>query len=181
MNQTKALLDLIAYDLAALRANALDLEAGLKRIARKTVPHDLGPLMELVAQINCAGLAPIEEFVHAHGVELPEVEASPIRGVLSEAHLRASSHDNDVIGVASAISIMRRAARYMEIYCGSTAQAARRLGLKELEKSLREWAREWIGLEVNLNAAAALSIADLGMSALEPIQRKLSAERVAAA
>jgi hypothetical protein len=43
----------------------------------------------------------------------------------------------------------------MEMYCASLAESAARLRLTDLAHHLRAWAREWIGLELNLNSAAA--------------------------
>jgi hypothetical protein len=56
---------------------------------------------------------------------------------------------------ATAISAIRRAARYMEMYCSSIADSAKRLRLNRLAGHVQAWAREWIGFELTLNAVAA--------------------------
>jgi hypothetical protein len=77
-----------------------------------------------------------------------------LQGVLAEA-VETSARMEGRMGAAQAFSIMRRSARYMEMYCTSIADSAVRLRLNTLAMHLRAWAREWIGLELNLNSVAA--------------------------
>ncbi len=157
MTHRNLFLQLLSDDIRALYASALILEKGLHRLAHEIDSHDIDSLAGLVAQINCAGFAPIEKLLGAAGLDLEMTGRSGevTTGVMAEAESVALRADNRRIGAADAISIMRRAARYMEVTCASIADAARRLRLTDLAEHLSAWAREWIGLELNLNAVAA--------------------------
>ena len=157
MTREKILLKLISEDIRALHSSALALEKDLRRLSHEIESQEIGSLAQLIAQINCTGFAPIDALMREAGIALPAPtgasENASLQGVLAEAGqcLRRAGR----IGTANAISVMRRAARYMEMYCASIADSAARLRLAELAQHLRAWAREWIGLELNLNAVAA--------------------------
>ena len=157
MKRNKIILGLIAADLAALHNAALDLEQGLREISDKIAPYDLSEIIDLVGHINAVGYAPIESMLREHRIKMPAADNTPAKmhELLAEARVRATGAVQKRMGIASALSIVRRAARYMEMYCSSTAETAVRLQLTELTTYLRAWAREWIGLEVTLNAAAS--------------------------
>jgi hypothetical protein len=158
MNREKILLKLMSDDLRALHASALALEKDLHRLSLEIDSHDIASLAALIAQINCAGFAPIEAMLREADVIDHRSAASSrtvLNGVLAEAGMTAERGESRRLGAANAISIMRRAARYMELYCSSLADSAARLRLNKLVAHLRAWAREWIGLELNINAAAA--------------------------
>lgn len=161
MTREKILLKLIAQDLRALHSSALALEKDLHRLSREIDSQEIGSLAELIAQINCTGFTPIEVLMRDAGVAMRTSTSAEqnisLQGVLSEAGECLRQAGASRIGTASAISVMRRAARYMEMYCASIAESAARLRLTELAHHLRAWAREWIGLELNLNAVASRS------------------------
>jgi hypothetical protein len=157
MIREKMLLKLLSDDLRALHKSALTLEKDLHRLALEIESHDLASLSGLVAQINCTGYAPIEKMLREANLSSgPSTETSRpvLQGVLAEAG-ETTSRMEGRMGAAQAISIMRRSARYMEMYCTSIADSAVRLRLTHLAAHLRAWAREWIGLELNLNSVAA--------------------------
>ena len=147
----------MAAELVALQSAALDLEQGLRELSEKTQPHDLREIINLVEHINAAGFAPIEALQREQRVKLPpaDLAAAGMHDVLAEARVRATGAAQSRVGFANALSIVRRAVRYMEMYCSSTAETAMRLRLDDLAGFLRAWARDWIGLEVTLNAAAS--------------------------
>jgi hypothetical protein len=160
MIREKILLNLLAEDLRALHSSALALEGDLRRLSLEICSDTVDSLAGLIAQINCAGFAPIESLMKEAGIKAdPRVIRNPsqvmLTGVLAEARHYAGRAESGRIGAANAISVMRRAARYMEMYCTSLADSATRLRLSKLAGHLRAWAREWIGLELNLNAVAA--------------------------
>lgn len=162
MTREKLLLQLLSDDVHTLHASALALEKDFRGLSQELASDDIDSLAGLIAQINCSGFAPIESLLREAGVLVPgrsvQKNTPPaISGVLAEAGASARRSANRRIGAASAISVMRRSARYMEMYCSSVADSAVRLGMKSLAEHLRAWAREWIGLELNLNAAAARS------------------------
>jgi hypothetical protein len=157
MNREKMLLKLLSEDLHALHYSAVILEKDLHRLALEIESQDLASLAGLVSQINCLGYAPIEKMLREAG--LPGASSTDdgrpvLSGVLAEVGEYASRMDGR-LSAAQAISIMRRAARYMEMYCTSIADSAVRLRMNHLAPHLRAWAREWIGLELHLNAVAA--------------------------
>jgi len=158
MPREKTLLRLLADDLRSLHFSALALEKDLYRLSEQIDSDNIGSLAGLIGQINCTGFAPIEKMLRDAGIttNFPHGTGQPVlRGVLAEANGSLERADSRPIGPANAISIMRRAARYMEMYCASIAESAFRLRLDRLALHLRAWAREWIGLELNLNAVAA--------------------------
>jgi hypothetical protein len=157
MTREKLLLELLSDELRSLHASALTLEKDLHRLSREIESHNLDSLAGLIAQINCSGFAPIETMLRSAGlkIEAGSEDRTALNGVLAEAGATARHAESRRIGAANAISIMRRSARYMEISCASIADAAMRLRLTGLAEHLRAWAREWIGLELNLNAVAA--------------------------
>lgn len=157
MTPDKLFLQLLADDLCSLHASALALEKDMHRLSVEIDSQNIDSLSAIISQINCAGFAPIETMLNDAGVKLRRGDrAQPAQGgVLAEASLSARLAQTRRLGAASAISIMRRAARYMELYCTSIADSAMRLRLSGLAGHLRAWARDWIGLELNLNAVAA--------------------------
>lgn len=155
MSHQKLFLQLLSDDIRALHSSALTLEKGIHRLSNEIESHSIDSLAGLIAQINCTGFAPIEEMLRFAGVDMERIgrPADPETGVMVEAE--AIARGNRRVGAAEAISSMRRAARYMEMSCATIADAAMRLRLTDLADHLRAWAREWIGLELNLNAVAA--------------------------
>jgi hypothetical protein len=155
MIREKALLKLLADDLRALRASALALEADMHRLAREIELYDLDSLARLVSQINAAAFAPIETLLSGAGVTFSapaDEQRNTLSGVLGEVRIQTAA--GRITG-ATAISAIRRAARYMEMYCSSVADSAMRLRLNRLAGHVQAWAREWIGFELSLNAVAA--------------------------
>jgi NADP-dependent 3-hydroxy acid dehydrogenase YdfG len=154
MIREKALLKLLADDLRALRASALALEKDMQRLSQEIDSYDLDSLARLVSQMNAAAFAPIEALMADAGVSLsgPAEQRNASDGVLAE--VRVQTMTGRANG-ATAISAIRRAARYMEMYCSSIADSAKRLRLNRLAGHVQAWAREWIGFELTLNAVAA--------------------------
>lgn len=159
MTREKVLLKLISDDLRSLHSSALALEKDLHRLSREIDSQEIDSLAGLIAQINCTGFTPIESLLRQKGVSITAAssaqQTAALQGVLAEAGESLRRASSRRVGTAEAISIMRRAARYMEMYCASLAESAARLHLGSLAQHLRAWAREWIGLELNLNAAAS--------------------------
>ncbi|ATC62724.1 hypothetical protein CMV30_01380 [Nibricoccus aquaticus] len=158
MTREQLFLQLLSDDLHTLHASALALEKDLNRLSREIESHNIDSLSGLVARINCVGFTPIEAMLREAGIPESRDGSEPqavLNGVLAEAGEKIRRAETSRLGVAGAISIMRRAARYMEMYCSSVADSALRLRLDGLSDHLRAWAREWIGLELNLNAFAA--------------------------
>lgn len=159
MTREKFSLKLISEDLRALHVSALALEKDLHRLSQEIDSQEIDSLSGLIAQINCTGFGPIEALLRQSGVSLPAMSghdrAEMLSGVLAEAGESVRLAGSRRIGTANAVSVMRRAARYMEMYCASLAESAARLQLNTLAQHLRAWAREWIGLELNLNSVAA--------------------------
>ncbi|MGC4074153.1 MAG: hypothetical protein QM760_16900 [Nibricoccus sp.] len=159
MTREKLLLKLMSDDLRALHASALALEKDLHRLSQEIDSQEIDSLAGLIAQINCTGFGPIDAMLRKSGVSLASMssqqQAAVLAGVLAEAGESVRLAESRRIGTANAVSVMRRAARYMEMYCTSMAESAARLRLTDLAEYLRRWAREWIGLELNLNSVAA--------------------------
>jgi len=157
MNREKLFLQLLSDDLCALHASALALENDWHRISLEIQSHKMDSLTERIGQINCSGFAPIKAMLTEAGVTArPGDQARAAQsGVLADTELHARRADTRRLGTSSAISIMRRSARYMELYCSSIADSALRLRLDDLASHLRAWARDWIGLELTLNSVAA--------------------------
>lgn len=157
MTHQKLFLQLLSDDIRALYSSALILEKGLHRLSQEIESHDIDSLAGLISEINCAGFAPIEAMMLEAGVTI-KVSGRPVEsstGAMVESEAIALCDGKHRIGAADAISILRRAARYMEMSCASIADSAMRLRLTDFADHLRAWAREWIGLELNLNAVAA--------------------------
>lgn len=157
MKRHKIILELVAAELVALHRAALDLEQGLHELSDRTAPYDLREITDLVGHINAVGFAPIEAMLREHRIEMPADESAPakMQELLAETRVRGTGAVQARIGISNALSVVRRAARYMELSCSSTAETAVHLQLTELAAFLRAWARGWIGLEVTLNAAAS--------------------------
>ena len=154
MIREKALLKLLADDLRALRASAFALETDMQRLSQEIDSYDFDSLARSVSQMNATAFAPIETLMAGAGVSLssPTDQRNALSGVLAE--VRVQTMTGRASG-ATAISAIRRAARYMEMYCSSIADSAKRLRLNRLAGHVQALARAWIGFELNLNAIAA--------------------------
>ncbi len=154
MTRETTLLKLIADDLRALYASALVLEKDVARLAMQLESQDLASLAGVIAEINCAGFEPLENALRRARIRVSSDEAAEdplLRVALLDAAHAAGRRPDPV----TVIGALRRSARYMETHCMSLASSATRLGLNHIANYLRAWAREWIGLELNLNAVAA--------------------------
>ncbi len=157
MNHEKMLLKLVADDLRALHASALGLEKEIRRLSAALASAELAVLAGEMARITGAGFSPIEEVLREAGV--PDASGTDaglpvLSDVLAEAR-RCEARGAGPSGLAHFAGLFRRAARFLEMSCTSLAGSARQLGLTRLSSHLRAWSREWIGLELTLNAVAA--------------------------
>jgi hypothetical protein len=157
MNHEKLLLKLVADDLRALQASALGLENEIRRLSSALASPELAVIAGEMARITGAGFSPIEEVLRAAGVpDVTDTDAKPpvLSGVLAEAR-RCETRRADACALAHLTGLFRRAARFLEMSCTSLAGSALQLGLTGLSSHLRAWSREWIGLELTLNAVSA--------------------------
>lgn len=143
-------LGLIAQDISRLRMEAQLVEIGLRqRLANANPPEaEAQLLLELVEQTNGAGFEPIRTSLNQARVVIALQASKVARSPAGREILRG--FEQPMVRPSTAV---RHAARRIETHCESLAYSARAMGLEELAAQLMAWAREWIRLEVNLNAA----------------------------